>query len=90
MARTLIAAAIVVGLLGACATPGFRMFGATQSCDTPNCPIVEVTVLVNQTENMFHLKDKNKDDVYAYGYQIKVYEIATGIWIALDPWVVNN
>src|SRR6266567_639055 len=144
MARTLIAAAIVVGLLGACATPGFRMFGVTQPCDTPNCPIVEVTVegnpphlkasidtlvmkhdnqnanimwklnaegykfqadsiafknpvraatqfsLVNPTENMFHLKNKNKDDVYAYGYQIKVYEIATGIWIPLDPWVVNN
>jgi len=44
MARTLIAAAIIVGVLGACATPGSRMFGVTKTCATSNCPIIEVTV----------------------------------------------
>ena len=43
----------------------------------------------NKTKT-YHLRDKNKDDVYAYGYQIKVYEVSSGIWIPLDPWVVNN
>lgn len=45
---------------------------------------------VSQSRNMYHLKDKNIDDVYAYGYQIKVYDPTSGIWIPLDPWVVNN
>ena len=46
--------------------------------------------LVNWSRDTFHMKDKNKDDVYAYDYQIKVYNATTGIWIPLDPWVVNN
>jgi hypothetical protein len=46
--------------------------------------------LVNWSKDTFHMKDRNKDDVYAYAYQIKVYETTTGIWIPLDPWVVNN
>jgi len=70
-------------------TDGYKFMPDSISFKNPARAATQFS-LVNQTNNTFHLKNKNQDDVYAYGYQIKVYETSSGIWIPLDPWVVNN